>query len=51
LIIMNNHHYNGLLLWDAKGSTIYFTDKYWLDFEKKDFDKAIEFFNQNKKKE
>jgi len=51
LMIMNNHHYNGLLLWDAKGSTIYFTDKYWLDFEKKDFDKAIDFFNQNKKKE
>ncbi|PIN81320.1 hypothetical protein COV13_01615 [Candidatus Woesearchaeota archaeon CG10_big_fil_rev_8_21_14_0_10_32_9] len=51
LMIMNNHHYNGLLLWDAKGSTIYFTDKYWLDFEKKDFDKAIDFFNQNKKKD
>ncbi len=49
LIIMNNHHYTGLLLWDSKGSTIYFTDKYWLDFDKKDFDKAIDFFNQKNK--
>jgi undecaprenyl diphosphate synthase len=48
LIIVNNNTYTGLLLWDSPGSTIYFTDKYWLDFEKKDFDKAIDFFNRKK---
>jgi tritrans,polycis-undecaprenyl-diphosphate synthase [geranylgeranyl-diphosphate specific] len=46
LIIMNNHSYTGLLLWDSPGSVIYYPDKYWLDFEKKDFDKAVDFFNR-----
>jgi tritrans,polycis-undecaprenyl-diphosphate synthase [geranylgeranyl-diphosphate specific] len=48
IIIVNSHEYTGLLLWDSVGSLIYFTDKYWLDFERKDLDKAIDFFNRKK---
>ncbi len=46
LIIVNGGLYTGLLLWDAPGAMIYCTDKYWLDFERRDFDKAIDFFNR-----
>jgi undecaprenyl diphosphate synthase len=48
IIIVNDHSYNGLLLWDSPGSLIYFTDKYCMDFEKKDLDKAIDFLNRKK---
>lgn len=48
IIIVNGNEYTGLLLWDSPGALIYFTDKYWLDFEKKDFDKAMDFFNRKK---
>lgn len=48
LIIINNCSYTGLLLWDSEGAAIYFTDKYWMDFDKKEFDRAIDFFNRKK---
>jgi undecaprenyl diphosphate synthase len=48
IIIVNNYTYTGLLLWDSPGALIYFTEKYWMDFDKKEFDKAIDFFNKNK---
>ena len=48
LIIINNNHYTGLLLWDCKNSKMFFTNKHWLDFERKDFDRAIDFFNETK---
>ncbi|MGV8169163.1 MAG: undecaprenyl diphosphate synthase family protein [Candidatus Nanoarchaeia archaeon] len=46
LIIINNTYYTGLLLWDSQGSMIYYTNKYWLDFERKDLDKALDFYNR-----
>jgi undecaprenyl diphosphate synthase len=48
IIIMNNYEYTGLLLWDSVGALIYFTDKYWLDFDRKEFDKAMDFYNRKK---
>lgn len=46
LIIENNNRYSGLMQWDSKGSVIYFTEKFWLDFEKSDFEKALTFFTK-----
>lgn len=49
LIIENGGRYSGMLLWDSKGSVIYFTDKYWLDFDKSDLEDALKFYDKNKK--
>jgi undecaprenyl diphosphate synthase len=46
LIIENSPRYSGLLLWDSKKAIIYYSNKYWLEFEKKDFDKALAFYNK-----
>ncbi|MGV8162549.1 MAG: undecaprenyl diphosphate synthase family protein [Candidatus Nanoarchaeia archaeon] len=46
LIIVNNHTYTGILLWDAPGAVIHCTDKYWLDFDKKEMDRALDVFNK-----
>lgn len=46
LIIENNNRYSGLMQWDSKGSVIYFSEKFWLDFEKSDFEKALTFFTK-----
>lgn len=48
IIIENNWKYSGLLLWDSTNSCIFFTNKYWLDFEKADFQKAIDHYNKYK---
>ena len=37
---------DGFLLWDSINSKIYFSNKYWPDFGKIDFLKAIEFFQK-----
>lgn len=49
LIIENNIKFDGSLLWDSLGTTIYLTEKYWLDFQKSDFDKALDFYNRGRK--
>ena len=46
LIIETAWKYSGVLLWDAKGALIYFTKKPWLAFEKKEYEKAIRFYNK-----
>jgi tritrans,polycis-undecaprenyl-diphosphate synthase [geranylgeranyl-diphosphate specific] len=46
LIIEPGMKYSGILLWDAKGALIYFTKESWLDFEKKEYEKAIDFYNK-----
>jgi len=37
------------MLWDAAYSIIYFTKKYFPDFSKSDFSKALEFYAENRK--
>ncbi len=49
IIIETEKSYSGLLLWDSKGALIYYAEKMWLDFERKDLEKAIDYFNQVKK--
>lgn len=51
LIIETGWKYSGLLLWDSKGALIYFTKRPWLQFEKKDYQKAISFYNKEVFKE
>jgi tritrans,polycis-undecaprenyl-diphosphate synthase [geranylgeranyl-diphosphate specific] len=46
LMIEPGMKYSGILLWDAKGALIYFTKESWLDFEKKEYEKAIDFYNK-----
>ncbi|MFH0869803.1 MAG: undecaprenyl diphosphate synthase family protein [archaeon] len=46
LIIETSCTYSGLLLWDAKGAIIYSTDNDWLDFGKREYEKAIDFFTK-----
>ena len=46
LIIEPGMKYSGILLWDAKGALIYFTKESWLNFEKKEYEKAIDFYNK-----
>ena len=48
LIIMNSTPYSGLLLWDSPGAYMYFSKRKFIDFERKDIDKAIDFFNEHK---
>ncbi|TKJ17663.1 di-trans,poly-cis-decaprenylcistransferase [Candidatus Woesearchaeota archaeon B3_Woes] len=38
----------GLLLWDSKNSSLYFTKKLWPDFGKDDFEKAVSDFEKQK---
>jgi len=51
LIIEPGLKYSGLLLWDSKGALIYYTKEPWMLFDKKEFDKAISFYNKESKKE
>ncbi|KYK25472.1 hypothetical protein AYK26_06060 [Euryarchaeota archaeon SM23-78] len=46
LIIETNWKYSGLLLWDSKKALIYFTKRPWLLFEKRYYEKAINFYNK-----
>ncbi len=41
----------GFLLWDTSASIVYFTKKYFPEFSKSDFSKAIEFYNENRQKQ
>ncbi|MBW2996625.1 di-trans,poly-cis-decaprenylcistransferase [Candidatus Woesearchaeota archaeon] len=38
----------GFLLWDTAHAIIYFTKKYFPEFSKSDFSKALEFYDENK---
>ena len=51
LIIEPGLKYSGLLLWESKGALIYFTKEPWLCFEKKEYEKAIGFYNKEAKQE
>jgi tritrans,polycis-undecaprenyl-diphosphate synthase [geranylgeranyl-diphosphate specific] len=48
LVIEPGCSYSGLLLWDAKGATIYYTNKHWMLFDKKEFDDAISFYSKTR---
>ncbi len=39
---------SGILLWDAKGSIVYFTKKYFPEFSVKEFMKAVKHYQENK---
>ncbi len=41
---------SGLLPWQAAYSELYFAEKYWPEFEKKDFDKAISSFSRRQRR-
>jgi undecaprenyl diphosphate synthase len=49
LIIEPGMKYSGIMLW-SKGALIYFTNEPWLCFEKKEYEKAIDFYNKEAKK-
>lgn len=51
LIIDPGLKYSGMLLWDSKGALIYFTNQPWLCFDKKEYDKAVDFYNKEAKKQ
>ncbi|MBN2052601.1 undecaprenyl diphosphate synthase family protein [Candidatus Woesearchaeota archaeon] len=51
LIIEPGLKYSGILLWDVKGALIYFTNEHWMLFDKKEFEKALVFYNKEAKKE
>ena len=51
IIIEPGLKYSGSLLWDAKGALIYFTQEPWMLFGKKDFEKAINFYNKEVEQE
>lgn len=51
LIIETDWKYSGLLLWDSKGALIYFTQRPWLGFDRKHYEKAIRFYNKEMDKE
>jgi undecaprenyl diphosphate synthase len=46
LIIEPGLKYSGLLMWDSKGALIYFTKDHWMNFDRKEFEKAISFYNK-----
>lgn len=41
---------HGFLLWDSTQSIIYFSGLSWIDLKEKDFMKAIEYFQENRKR-
>jgi len=51
LIIEPGLKYSGVLLWDVKGALIYFANDSWMLFDKKEFEKALSFYNKEAKKE
>ena len=42
--------FSGLLMWDSQGSIIHFTQKDWLDFDKREIDLGIARFRASRKK-
>jgi len=51
LIIEPGQKYSGIMMWDSKGALIYFTRASWMEFDKKEYDKAISFYNKEAAKE
>lgn len=47
LIIECSRAYSGTLLWDSPGAVIYFTEKRWPVFDKRDLDEAVSFYDRN----
>lgn len=41
---------SGFMPWQAVYSELYFTDKYWPDFDKRDFDKALSTFSKRQRR-
>ncbi|MFH1506322.1 MAG: undecaprenyl diphosphate synthase family protein [archaeon] len=46
IIIECSRKYSGLLQWDSRKSLIYFSHKLWLDFDKTDFKKVLDFWKE-----
>ncbi len=44
-----NQRLSNFLLWQAAYSELYFTEKLWPEFDKQEFDKAIEFYNNTQR--
>jgi len=44
-----NQRLSNFLLWQAAYSELYFTKKLWPEFDKQEFDKAIEFYNSTQR--
>jgi undecaprenyl diphosphate synthase len=51
LIIETGRTYSGLLLWDVKGSLIYFSEKRWPQFGIDEIEEAISFYDSHATKE
>lgn len=50
LIFETQNSYSGLLLWDSKNSVIYYSEKKFLELDKGDFEKSVDYLNKLKKK-
>jgi len=44
-----SHRLSNFLIWQASYAELYFLDKLWPEFEKEDFQQAIDFYNQTKR--
>lgn len=44
------HNSAGFMMWDTANSQYYFSDLYWPDFDKEDFEKAIEEFKERERR-
>jgi undecaprenyl diphosphate synthase len=44
-----NVRHSGFLLYDCDYSEYYFSEKYWPEFDEKELDKAIHFFESSKR--
>lgn len=40
----------GFMMWDVADAQLYFTDKYWPDFDEEEFDKALEAYGKRKRR-
>lgn len=41
---------SNFLLWQSAYAELYFSDKYWPDFDEKEFEKAIEVFKKRNRR-
>jgi undecaprenyl diphosphate synthase len=44
------HLSNGFMMWDARDAQLYFTDKFWPDFTKKEFIRALEDYSHRERR-
>jgi tritrans,polycis-undecaprenyl-diphosphate synthase [geranylgeranyl-diphosphate specific] len=44
-----SHRLSNFMLWQSSYAELYFLDKLWPEFEKEDFQQAIDFYNQTKR--